>query len=112
MEIKQLKEGVHKKLSLSSVLAHEDLKILKLEVRPSGVVPSGMLKFLIEYYLGAVKRVLFVSKFEVDSMNEMIEEYKEYSCSMGLFLGNPSLTDPLIFLLNEDRQSVSILSNY
>lgn len=59
-----------------------------------------------------MKRVLFISKFEADSHSEVIEEYKEYSCSMGLFLGSPSLTDPLIFLLNEDRQSVSILSNY
>lgn len=48
---------------MSSVLAHDDLKILKLEVRPFGILPSNTFKFLIEYYLGAVKRILFISKF-------------------------------------------------
>ena len=56
--------------------------------------------------------MLLIYNYPIDSTSDVIDHYKEFSCAMGLFLGALSLSDPLIFLLNEDRQSVSVMLNY
>lgn len=87
LEIKRLKDGVEKKLSLNSVLEYEGLKILRLEARPLTLSTFNKAKFLINYYLGNMTRVLLIYNVNLQQTSDTIEFYKEYQCNMGIFLG-------------------------
>jgi hypothetical protein len=54
-------------------------------------------------------RVLLIYNVNLNQNHDVIEFYKEYQCNMGIFVGPPEATDPLLFLLNDDRQSVSVI---
>lgn len=103
---------MEKKLALNSVLEYEGLKILKMESRPLTLGTFKKAKFLINYYLGNMTRVLLIYKVNLAESSDVIEFYKEYQCNMGIFLGPTESTDPLVFLLTEDRQSISVMLDY
>ena len=54
-------------------------------------------------------RVLLIYNVSLQQKHDAIEFYKEYQCNMGIFLGPLEATDLLLFLLNDDRQSISVM---
>lgn len=67
-------------------------------------------KFLITYYLGSMTRCILLSDLTLATPQpESVEHFKEYSGHAMIFLGNPWLPNPLLFILQEDRQTVQVI---
>lgn len=65
---------------------------------------------MLLYYLNNTVRVLTISNLNLNEKNESLATYKEYSGSWIMFLGPHSYYEPFLFILQEDKQTITILS--
>ena len=106
------------------MLEYEGLKVLRMDYRPKFANPSELplhiekgspshelrYKFMLTYYLGNMVRSMLLSNIRLLGGSDHIEKFKEYSGHYLLFLGPPCNIDPLILILQEDRQSITVLA--
>lgn len=59
-----------------------------------------------------LSRALLIYRVDLSQNNDNIGSYREYQCNMCMFLGPLDATDPLILLLNDDKQTITILLDY
>ena len=65
---------------------------------------------MLTYYLGNMIRSMVLSNIRLLGGSDNIEKFKEYSGHCLLFLGPASNIDPLILILQEDRQTITVLA--
>lgn len=67
-------------------------------------------KILIGYYLDNMIRCLVLSNICLSGTNDTIDNLKEYSGQAFHFLGPQSNLHPLLMILQEDKQTITILN--
>ena len=67
-------------------------------------------KFLINFQR-ANNNIAVIASVNIEEEPKKITLVRELPCSLSLFLGNPNIEQPPLFILNDDRQSFYVLMN-
>ena len=67
-------------------------------------------KFLINFQR-ANNNIAVIASVNIEEEPKKIILVRELPCSLSLFLGNPNIEQPPLFILNDDRQSFYVLMN-
>lgn len=90
-------------------------KFTTLEELPINIVkgvPAEKIRYkiLIGYYLESMVRCLVLSNICLSGINDTIDNLKEYSGQTFHFLGPLSNLHPLLLILQDDRQTITVLN--
>lgn len=65
---------------------------------------------MVTYYLDNMIRCLLLSNIVLTGSNDVIDNLKEYSGHAFHFIGPQSNLSPLLMILQEDRQTITVLN--
>lgn len=69
-------------------------------------------KLMVVYYLNSSIRVITMSRINLNERCQQLGGYKEYNGSWVGFIGPKQYYEPFIMIVQEDRQTITILSQH